>query len=190
MVRALSVSVSRVRHNLEIVAIVGATGMVGGYVLRYALDHNSVETVTAIGRKKLGMSHFKLQEVRTSSPREWPRGVLLILEREWRGPDRTKPLAFARYKREAENAPLAAGFPQLYIFRPAYIYPVEPRNEPNFSYRMMRAIYPAFRLLFPNHMISGRRFARDMVDAAVRRIGQRGGLVFENRDIPGLVQSS
>src|SRR5882724_10922200 len=43
--------------------IVGATGMVGGYALRYALDHPAVGRVTAIGRKKLGLSHPKLVEV-------------------------------------------------------------------------------------------------------------------------------
>jgi len=43
--------------------IVGATGMVGGYALRYALGHNSVERVTSIGRKSLGVSHPKLKEV-------------------------------------------------------------------------------------------------------------------------------
>jgi uncharacterized protein YbjT (DUF2867 family) len=43
--------------------IVGATGMVGGYALRYALDHPAVERVTAIGRRKLGISHSKLNEV-------------------------------------------------------------------------------------------------------------------------------
>jgi len=32
--------------------IVGATGMVGGYALRYALDHAGVGRVTAIGRRK------------------------------------------------------------------------------------------------------------------------------------------
>ena len=58
-------------------------------------------------------------------------------------------MAFARYKGEAEKSLLAAGFPRVYIFRPAYIYPVEPRKEPNFSYRLLRAIYPVFRLLFP-----------------------------------------
>jgi len=43
--------------------VVGATGMVGGYALRYALDHPAVERVTAIGRRKLGISHSKLDEV-------------------------------------------------------------------------------------------------------------------------------
>ena len=45
------------------VVIVGATGMVGSYALRYALDHSGVESVTAIGRKKLGVSDPKLREV-------------------------------------------------------------------------------------------------------------------------------
>src|ERR1700746_1743580 len=43
--------------------IVGATGMVGGYALRYALDSSVVKTVTSIGRRKLGISHPKLKEV-------------------------------------------------------------------------------------------------------------------------------
>jgi nucleoside-diphosphate-sugar epimerase len=43
--------------------LVGATGMVGGYALRYALEHPAVERVTAIGRRTLGISHAKLKEV-------------------------------------------------------------------------------------------------------------------------------
>jgi N-acetyl-gamma-glutamylphosphate reductase len=43
--------------------IVGATGMVGGYALRYALAHPSVGLVTSIGRRRVGISHPKLKEV-------------------------------------------------------------------------------------------------------------------------------
>jgi uncharacterized protein YbjT (DUF2867 family) len=43
--------------------IVGATGMVGGYAVRYALDQAAVGSVTAVGRRKLGISHPKLNEV-------------------------------------------------------------------------------------------------------------------------------
>jgi hypothetical protein len=50
---------------------------------------------------------------------------------------------------EAEKVLLAAAFPQVFLFRPASAYPVEPRMEPNFSYRRLRAVYPAFRVLFP-----------------------------------------
>jgi uncharacterized protein YbjT (DUF2867 family) len=95
---------------------------------------------------------------------------------------------FARYKGEAEKGLLAAGFPHIYIFRPAYIYPVEPRKEPNFSYRLLRATYPAFRILFPNQVIRADDLARAMVDAALGGTGNRGP-IFENRDIRALADS-
>ena len=99
-------------------------------------------------------------------------------------------IPYARYKGEAEKALLAAGFPHVYLFRPAYIYPVEPRKEPNFSYRFMRAIYPAFRVLFPNQVIRVDELARAMVYAALNSIGsEHHAVVFENRDIRALVAS-
>jgi uncharacterized protein YbjT (DUF2867 family) len=97
-------------------------------------------------------------------------------------------MAFARYKGEAEDAVLAAGFPRVYIFRPAYIYPVEPRKEPNLSYRILRMIYPVFRLLFPNQVIPADDLARAMVDVALRETGERAAVVLENRDIRAMVE--
>jgi uncharacterized protein YbjT (DUF2867 family) len=96
-------------------------------------------------------------------------------------------LAFGRYKGEAEKALLAAGFSHVYIFRPAYIYPVKPRREPNFGYRLLRAIYPAFRIVFPNQVIRADDLARAMIDVAVRRTSERQ--VFENRDIRALTET-
>ena len=67
---------------------------------------------------------------------------------------------------------------------------MEPRKEPNFSYRLMRAIYPAFRMLFPNQVIRADDLARAMVYAAVHGIGsEHHAVVFENRDIRALVAS-
>ena len=37
--------------------------MVGGYALHYALNNLAVGVVTVIGRKKLGLTHPKLEEV-------------------------------------------------------------------------------------------------------------------------------
>jgi uncharacterized protein YbjT (DUF2867 family) len=203
------------------IAIVGATGMVGGYALRYALDDPAVVTVTVIGRRKLGISHPKLKEVlhrdfadcsalaeplsgqdaavycigaytgavpdavRGSSP----DAAFSFLSGGGADPTGRSRIAYARYKGEAENALLAAGFPCAYIFRPAYIYPVEPRKEPNFSYRVLRGIYPVFRVLFPNHVIRADDLARAMVDVAVRRRGKYGGVVLENRDIRAMVDA-
>jgi hypothetical protein len=39
--------------------IVGASGMVGSYALRCALNDPAVGYVTSIGRRKLGISHAK-----------------------------------------------------------------------------------------------------------------------------------
>jgi uncharacterized protein YbjT (DUF2867 family) len=215
--------------------LVGATGMVGGYALRYALEDAAVGSVTAIVRRKLGISHPKLQEVlhrdfadcsslsqvlsgqdaaifclgaytgvvsdaelrritvdytiefarvlHASSP----NAAFSFLSGSGADPTGKSRIAFARYKGEAENALIAAGFPRVYLFRPAYIYPVEPRQEPSFSYRLMRAIYPAFQLLFPNQVIRADDLARAMVDAAVQRTDS-GAKVFENRDIRAMVQ--
>jgi len=217
--------------------IVGATGMVGGYALRHALEHPAVERVTAIGRRTLGISHPNLREVlhrdfadcsalaealsgqdavvfclgaytgsvsdaalrtitvdytiefarvlRANSPDV----AFSFLSGSGADPTGRSRLAFARYKGEAENALHAAGFPRLYIFRPGYIYPVDPRREPSFSYRLLRAIYPAFRLVFPNQVIRSDDLARAMVDVAVRDTSQRTSAVFENRDIRAAVSS-
>lgn len=57
------------------------------------------------------------------------------------------------------------------------------------SYRLLRGIYPAFRALFPNQVIRADDLAEAMVDVAVRRTGDRAGVVFENRDIRALAES-
>ncbi len=107
------------------------------------------------------------------------------------GADQTgqRRMAFAPDKGEAEKAPLAAGFSRVYLFRPAYIYPVEPRKEPNLSYRLLRVIYPAFRVLFPNQAIPADDLGRAMVDVAVRGTAEREARIFENRDIRAMVRS-
>jgi uncharacterized protein YbjT (DUF2867 family) len=217
--------------------IVGATGMVGGYALRYALDHPAVELVTTIGRRKIGVLHSKLNEVlhqdfadcsaladvlsrqdaavfclgtytgsvsdaelrtitagytiefarvlRTSSP----TAAFSFLSGKGADPTGRSRMAFARYKGEAEKALLASSFPWVYIFRPAYIYPVQPRQEPNLSYRVLRAIYPLFRVLFPNQVIRADDLARAMVDVVVRVGQEPRRLVLENRDIRAIVGS-
>ncbi len=220
--------------NIRLV-IVGATGMVGGYVLRYALELPAIGSVTAIVRRNLGISHPKLKEVlhqdfadcsalaevlsgqnaavfclgaytgavsdaelrtitvnytvefarvlRGSSP----EATFSFLSGSGADPTGQSRMAFARYKGEAEKVLLASGFPHVYIFRPAYIYPVKPRKEPNFSYRLLRRIYPVFRALLPNQAIRADDLARTMVDVVV--LGAPEGPIFENRDIRTIVQS-
>jgi uncharacterized protein YbjT (DUF2867 family) len=118
-----------------------------------------------------------------------PDAAFVFLSGSGADPTGRSRIAFARYKGEAESALLGAGFPHVYVFRPAYIYPVEPRKEPNFGYRLLRAIYPAFRLLFPNQVIRADDLARAMVEMAVGGDGEDRNRVFENRDIKTLADS-
>jgi len=92
-------------------------------------------------------------------------------------------LAFARYKGEAERALLGAGFPQLYIFRAAYIYPVQPRKEPNLGYRLLRAMYPLLNRVVPSQVVRSDELAHAMVDITLPDAREGRGLVLENRDI-------
>jgi len=217
--------------------MLGATGMVGGYALRYALDQPTVRSVTAIGRRTLGLSHLKLHEVlhqdfgdcselasalsdqdavifclgaytgavpdaqlralTAGYVIEFARGIrasspdtaFSFLSGSGADPTGKSRLAFARYKGEAENALVASGFPRLYILRPAYIYPLEPRKEPNLSYRILRRIYPVFRTLFPNQVIRADDLAQVMVDLVVDRTGTAPIQIFENRDIRSMTPS-
>jgi uncharacterized protein YbjT (DUF2867 family) len=217
--------------------IVGATGMVGGYALRYALAHPDVGAVTSIGRRQLGVQHPKLKEVRHPDFADCsalagpltgqdaavfclgtytgvvtdaelrtitldytvefarvlhgssPGASFSFLSGSGADPTGRSRMPYARYKGAAENHLIAAGFPRVYIFRPAYIYPVEPRKEPNFSYSLLRRVYPAFRALFPDQVIRADDLARVMVDAAVQGTPRREGTVFENGDIRAMAAS-
>ena len=88
-------------------------------------------------------------------------------------------LAFARYKGEAETALLRTGFSHVYIFRPAYIYPVEPRKEPNLGYSLAHDL-SRFRTLFPIKSFLP-IFSRAMVEVVLSQNEQ--GPVFENSQI-------
>jgi uncharacterized protein YbjT (DUF2867 family) len=218
-------------------AIVGATGMVGTYALRYALDHPAVGRVTSIGRRNTGKSHPKLDEVLHKDFSDCsalapvlsgqdaavfclgtytgtvpdaelrtitvdytvefarvlhdssPAAAFSFLSGSGADPTGRSRMAFARYKGEAEKALQASGFLHLYIFRPAYIYPVEPRKEPNFTYRLLRGIYPVFRMLFPNQVIPADDLAQAMVDVVVGETRETRSQVFENGEIRAMVKA-
>ena len=89
-------------------------------------------------------------------------------------------IMFAKDKGIAENFLLSRRFNRTYIFRPAYIYPVTPRKEPNFSYRLMRILYPLVVILYPAVVVTSEVLANAMFD-----IGMNGGskTIYENKDI-------
>lgn len=112
-----------------------------------------------------------------------PEAAVCFLSGQGADPTGRSRIAFARYKGEAENALLERGFPRVHIFRPGYIYPVTPRREPNFGYRIFRWLYPAVRRLYPNIGIPSDDLARAMVDAGLHGTPDHPAPILENRDI-------
>ena len=220
--------------NEKRIALTGATGMIGGIVLRHALSDSNVGSVVSIGRRATGLEHPKLQEIQHADFTDFgpitdgmrncdaaffclgaytgavsdeelrsitvdytvafskalfsasPDAAFCLLSGQ--GADQTEKsrVSFSRYKGMAENALLAQGFPRVHLFRPGYIYPATPRDEPNLTYRIFRSAYPLVRRIYPNIGISSEDLAR-----VIYRVGMNGtpghsSPVLENRDIRNL----
>lgn len=109
--------------------------------------------------------------------KESPEATLCLLSGA--GADRTEKskTSFARYKGMAENQIFKLGL-NAYSFRPAYIYPVEPRKEPNVGYRIMKVFYPVLKAF-------GMSVRSTDLAKAIFSIGLSGAEknVLENKDI-------
>jgi len=72
------------------------------------------------------------------------------------------------------------GFKAFHALRPGYIYPVTPRKEPNFTYRISRFLYPLIKLFGSNSSIQSTELAASMF-----KIGLSGSdkEIFENKYI-------
>ena len=97
------------------------------------------------------------------------------------GADRTEKsrVSFARYKGMAENHLLSLSLGGLSVFRPGYIYPVKKRSEPNFSYRLMRWLYPVLKYIMPH--VTSEQLAMAMF---VSGITDTPDATYENKMIP------
>jgi uncharacterized protein YbjT (DUF2867 family) len=109
-----------------------------------------------------------------------PGATFCFLSGEGADQTETSRVTFAKDKGIAENFLIGQNFGQTYIFRPAYIYPSTPRREPDVSYRIMRALYPIFKTIYPNGVITSDDLARAMFIT-----GLNGGnkTIIENRNI-------
>jgi len=84
------------------------------------------------------------------------------------------------YKGIIENRLSKMGFKAFHALRPGYIYPVTPRKEPNFTYRISRFLYPLIKLFGSNSSIQSTELAASMF-----KIGLSGSdkEIFENKYI-------
>ncbi len=117
-----------------------------------------------------------------------PQAIFCLLSGA--GADRTEKsrFMFAKDKGVVENLLSAVGFQAFHTFRPGYIYPVTPRDEPNLSYRISRALYPLIRLMGNNASIKSTELAQGMFEVGVA--GASAEEILENRDILALLPTS
>lgn len=108
-----------------------------------------------------------------------PKATLCLLSGA--GADRTEKskTAFAKYKGMAENK-ISKMDLAFYSFRPAYIYPVVPRKEPNIGYKLLRIFYPVLKLFGKKYSIKSTELA-----SAILNVGINGAdnQILENKDI-------
>ena len=112
-----------------------------------------------------------------------PKSTFCLLSGAGADPKEKSRMSFAKYKGMAENYLIQKGFGQLYILRPAYIYPVTPRKEPNFTYKLSRSLYPLLKSIYPAGVITSEQLAKSMFKVGIQGASQT---ILENQDIKGV----
>lgn len=99
-----------------------------------------------------------------------------------RNADRTEKslIPFAKDKGTVENILSAMGFAAFHTFRPAYIYPVTPRKEPNIFYSLSYYFYPLIKLLGPKTSIRSTELASTIFQIGLHGFKQE---ILENKEI-------
>lgn len=111
-----------------------------------------------------------------------PNAVVCFLSGAGADSSEKSSVLFAKAKGIAENFLLNLGFSKTFIFRPGYIYPVTPRNEPNLAYKLFRIFYKPLSVIYPNIGLTSIQLASKMVS-----VGLNGNdkIILENNDIRG-----
>lgn len=109
-----------------------------------------------------------------------PQATVCFLSGQGADSSEKSSVLFAKAKGIAENYILSLKFPHTYIFRPGYIYPVEPRKEPNLLYKFFRVLYKPLSIIYPNIGLTSLQLAQKMLN-----VGLFGNnkVVLENSDI-------
>jgi uncharacterized protein YbjT (DUF2867 family) len=120
-----------------------------------------------------------------------PSVVLCFLSGQGADPSGKSRVAFAKAKGAAENSLSNLGLAQLYIFRPGYIHPDNPRPERPIGERISGFLYPILRYLFPTFIIRAEQLAKGMIEAGLKAVhkNEKGvPIVFHNQDIKKLTK--
>jgi uncharacterized protein YbjT (DUF2867 family) len=118
-----------------------------------------------------------------------PQAAFCLLSGQGADQSEKSSMAFARYKGIAENGLKEMGFSRVHLLRPGYIYPVEPRQEPNLMYRISRSLYPLLKFLMPNASITSEQLGWAMMDVALHGSRDFKTPELENKDMLQLAKA-
>jgi uncharacterized protein YbjT (DUF2867 family) len=76
-------------------------------------------------------------------------------------------LMWARVKGKTENDLLKLPFKDAYMFRPGYIQPTKGLKNTYKVYRLFSPLYPVWKTLFPNNVVSLKQLGRAMINVAL-----------------------
>ncbi|WP_306642880.1 hypothetical protein [Sanyastnella coralliicola] len=96
-----------------------------------------------------------------------PQSIYCFLSGQGADPTEKSRLMFARDKGAAERIIGNMSLKSFHTFRPAYIYPVEKRVEPNFTYRLSRSLYPLIKRMGSNMSITSHQLGDAMFEVGV-----------------------
>ncbi len=114
------------------------------------------------------------------------QATLCLLSGQGADREEKSKMAFAKYKGMAENQLSNIGLKAFYTFRPAYIYPVTKRKEPNFIYTLSRLLYPIIKLFGKNGSVKSTELASAMFSVGLNSYEKE---VIENHEIIDIYQN-
>ncbi|QNF31399.1 hypothetical protein HUW51_01185 (plasmid) [Adhaeribacter swui] len=120
----------------------------------------------------------------TALKQESPGATICLLSGAGADSTEKSRTPFARYKGMAENQISNLNM-KFYAFRPAYIYPVAPRQEPNAGYKILRVFYPLLKALGKKYSITSTELARAMFHVGLYGAEKQ---ILENQDILNYVK--
>ena len=165
--------------------ILETSGMIGGYALRYMLDHPTIERVTAIGRRKLGVSHPKLDEVLHQDFSDCS-----ALARVISGQDACV-FCLGTYTATVRDAELRT----ITVDYTIEFARVLRESSPDATFSFLSGAGAdqtgRSRMAFARYKGEAEKglIAAGFLDVTIQKREDRGSLVFENRDIRAMVES-
>lgn len=93
---------------------------------------------------------------------------------------------WARVKGKAENALIELPFAKVYNFRPGAMKPSKGQQNVKGYYKIISALFPVFRLLFPNNTCTVAQVGQAMINSVVKGYPKH---ILEVKDIKNLAEN-